>query len=133
MKKLLSVGLAILLMASAGVFAQTSTGNIYGKATDASGAVLPGASVTISGEAGSRTTVTGADGTFRFLNLDPGDYTVTVVAPGLRLGQPQGQRSDRPEREPGNCAQGGRTDRDRRSRRPKPPSSTSRSAAPAPF
>src|SRR6185436_8407698 len=83
MKKLISLGLAMLLMASAGAFAQTATGNVYGKATDASGAVLPGASVTISGEAGTRSTVTGADGTFRFLNLDPSDYTVTVTLQGF--------------------------------------------------
>ncbi len=83
MKKLFSIGLAILLMASASAFAQTATGNVYGKATDSSGAVLPGASVTVSGEAGSRTTVTGADGTFRFLNLSPGDYTVTVSLQGF--------------------------------------------------
>ena len=83
MKKVISLALAILMMVGASAFAQTSTGNVYGKATDASGAVLPGASVTISGEAGSRTTVTGADGTFRFLNLDPNDYTVTVSLQGF--------------------------------------------------
>src|SRR5436190_4856231 len=84
MKKLFSLGLAILMMmVSASSFAQTATGHVYGKATDASGAVLPGASVTIAGEAGSRTTVTGSDGTFRFLNLDPNDYTVTVSMQGF--------------------------------------------------
>jgi hypothetical protein len=83
MKKLFSLAMAILLMVSGSAFAQTATGNVYGKATDATGAVLPGASVTISGEAGSRTTVTGADGTFRFLNLDPSDYTVTVSLQGF--------------------------------------------------
>jgi len=83
MKKIFTLGLAILLMASVGAFAQTATGNVYGKVVDQSGAVLPGASVTISGEAGSRTSVTGADGTFRFLNLDPSDYTVTVNMQGF--------------------------------------------------
>ena len=83
MKKVMSLALAILMMVGASAFAQTSTGNVYGKATDASGAVLPGASVTISGEAGSRTTVTGADGTFRFLNLDPNEYTITVTLQGF--------------------------------------------------
>jgi hypothetical protein len=83
MKKLLALGLAILFMVGTGAFAQTSTGNVYGKATDASGGVLPGASVAITGEAGTRTTVTGADGTFRFLNLDPRDYTVTVTLQGF--------------------------------------------------
>jgi hypothetical protein len=83
MKKLFTLGLVMLLMTSVGAFAQTATGNIYGKATDSSGAALPGASVTMSGEAGTRTTVAGADGTFRFLNIDPGDYTVTVTLQGF--------------------------------------------------
>ena len=48
MKKLFSLGLAILLMASTGAFAQTATGNVLGVVTDASGAVLPGVAVAIS-------------------------------------------------------------------------------------
>lgn len=83
MRKLFTLGLVILLMTSVGAFAQTATGNVYGKAADSSGAVLPGASVTLAGENGTRSTVTGADGTFRFLNVDPGDYTVTVALQGF--------------------------------------------------
>ena len=77
------VALLMMAFAAAGLFAQTATGNVYGKVVDESGAVLPGASVTISGEAGSRTSVTGSDGTFRFLNLDPREYTVTVSLQGF--------------------------------------------------
>jgi hypothetical protein len=83
MKKLFTLGLAIVLMASVGVFAQTATGNVQGVVTDASGAVLPGASVTISGEAGTRTTVSGADGAYRFLNMDYGDYKITFSLQGF--------------------------------------------------
>ena len=83
MKKLFSLGLAILLVASTGAFAQTATGNVLGVVTDASGAVLPGVSVAISGEAGTRTTITGADGTYRFLNMDYGDYKVTFSLQGF--------------------------------------------------
>ncbi len=35
MKKLFSLAMAILLMVSGSAFAQTATGNVYGKATDA--------------------------------------------------------------------------------------------------
>jgi len=83
MRKLFTLGLVILLMTGTGAFAQTATGNLYGKAADSSGAVLPGASVTMAGENGTRSTVTGADGSFRFLNVDPGDYTVTVSLQGF--------------------------------------------------
>jgi len=74
---------ALLVLASAGAYAQQSTGNVLGTVTDASGGVLPGAAISISGEAGTRTTVSGADGTFRFLNMDYGDYKVTVSLQGF--------------------------------------------------
>ncbi len=83
MKRLFTLGLVILLMTSVGAFAQTATGNVYGKVADSSGAVLPGASVTISGDQGTRSTVSGADGSFRFLNIDPGEYSVTVSLQGF--------------------------------------------------
>jgi hypothetical protein len=72
-----------LVLAAAGVSAQSSTGNVLGTVTDSSGAVLPGATVEISGEAGSRTTVSGADGAYRFLNMDYGTYKVTVSLQGF--------------------------------------------------
>ncbi|HQZ17965.1 MAG TPA: carboxypeptidase-like regulatory domain-containing protein, partial [Vicinamibacteria bacterium] len=77
--------LALALLALGGAFAQAqiATGNVYGKVTDDSGAVLPGANVSISGEAGSRATTTGSGGEFRFLNLDYGSYTVTVALQGF--------------------------------------------------
>jgi hypothetical protein len=83
LKKLFSLSAAILLMAGSYAFAQTATGNVFGDVTDTSGGVLPGASVTISGEAGTRSTVTGTDGAFRFLNLDYGDYTVSISMQGF--------------------------------------------------
>ena len=83
LKKLFSLSAAILLMAGSYGFAQTATGNVFGNVTDTSGGVLPGASVTISGEAGTRSTVTGTDGAFRFLNLDYGDYTVSISMQGF--------------------------------------------------
>ena len=81
MKRILAF--ACLVLAGTGAFAQTATGNVFGNATDASGAVLPGASVTIFGEAGTRSTVTGSDGTFRFLNMDYGNYKVAVSLQGF--------------------------------------------------
>jgi len=82
MKKRL-LALAWLVLASVGAYAQTATGNVLGTVTDASGAVLPGATVMISGEAGTRTTVSGTDGAFRFLNMDYGDYRVSASLQGF--------------------------------------------------
>ncbi|MEF3404631.1 carboxypeptidase regulatory-like domain-containing protein [Agromyces sp. CCNWLW203] len=47
----------------------------------AAGAGVPGVTVTAEGPGATLTTVTGADGTYSFPLLPPGDYTVTVTAP----------------------------------------------------
>ena len=84
MKRIIGLVMALLLAAVPGLWAQASTGNIYGTVSDASGAVLPGATITISGATmGARTTQSGANGDFRFLNLDPGTYKLTVAMPGF--------------------------------------------------
>ena len=50
---------------------------------DASGQPVAGATVAIVLPAGTRTKTTGLHGGFRFLNLAPGRYTLTVRLPGL--------------------------------------------------
>jgi carboxypeptidase family protein/TonB-dependent receptor-like protein len=83
MKRFLLLGLALLLALAPRVYAQVATGNVYGNVRDESGAVLPGAAVTLSGELGTRTTTTSSQGDFRFLNLDRGQYKVTVALSGF--------------------------------------------------
>ena len=80
-----SVGLALLLLCRGPVaYAQVAaTGNVYGTVTDESGAVLPGATATLSGTLGSRTTTTGSNGEFRFLNVDHGTHKLTVALTGF--------------------------------------------------
>jgi Carboxypeptidase regulatory-like domain len=66
--------------------AQT-TGSITGTVTDASGALLPGATITLSGErliGGSQTAVSDANGTYRFDRLVPGNYNVKFELQGFR-------------------------------------------------
>ena len=65
--------------------AQTTTGVIRGVVTDASGAVLPGVTVTLRGRAvpGAPTTVTNEVGLYRFPNLPPGAYDITVELAGF--------------------------------------------------
>ena len=78
MKKILALALALLAATVPAAYAQISTGNIYGAVTDESGALLPGATVTLSGPFGTRSTVAGTQGDFRFLGLDNGRYKPTA-------------------------------------------------------
>jgi len=66
--------------------AQASFGAIVGTVTDATGADVPGAQVTLTnaGTNAQLTTTSGAGGTFNFLNLTPGAYSVTVSHAGFK-------------------------------------------------
>ncbi|MEO8649286.1 MAG: TonB-dependent receptor, partial [Acidobacteriota bacterium] len=62
--------------------AQTSTtGTVEGVVTDPNGAVVPAASITLSGPNLIRpqTTTSGPDGTYRFSSVPPGRYSVNVA------------------------------------------------------
>jgi hypothetical protein len=83
MRKAFLLALALLGTAQA-VSAQIRTGNVYGSVTDSSGAVLPGVTVTISGDLGRRTTTSGHGGEFRFLTLDVGRYQVALSLAGFK-------------------------------------------------
>lgn len=80
---------ALLLLAgmSAVVMAQTqaTTGQIVGTVKDPQGAAVPGATVTITNVATSlsQNQTTSGEGTFRAVQLPPGDYTLTVNASGF--------------------------------------------------
>ncbi len=65
--------------------AQTAAGTITGAVTDASGAVIPGATVTIENPVSglSRTAKTDAAGQYRFTNLPFNPYHLTAKAPGF--------------------------------------------------
>jgi len=80
----LALAVALLLLAPFAALAQT-TGTIEGQITDQSGAALPGVTVELTGARiqGTKTTVTAADGRYRFLSLTPGDYTVTASLAGF--------------------------------------------------
>ena len=79
---------AMLALFSAGLLAQTtiSTGSIQGTVTDASGAVLSGAKVTITNKATglSAATTTNGAGAFASGALTPAEYEVRVEAQGFK-------------------------------------------------
>jgi len=61
------------------------TGDISGVVTDATNAVIVGATVTLTSDADAsvRTTTAGTDGAFRFSLLRPGEYSIKVSSTGL--------------------------------------------------
>src|SRR5258706_12874532 len=84
-----SIGIAVaLLFACAPGYAQSFTGSIAGTVTDPSGAVVPGAQVTITQTETNRrvTTLTRADGVYLATALAVGDYRVEAAAAGFKLG-----------------------------------------------
>jgi Carboxypeptidase regulatory-like domain/TonB dependent receptor len=87
---LLAFALSALLCAP--VRAQVDTGTILGTVKDRSGAVLPGATVTITheGQALTLTTVTRADGTYIFTPIRTGAYAVDVEFEGFKKGVRRG-------------------------------------------
>lgn len=79
-----TAAIAIALLAAVPSFAQT-TGRVEGRVLDASGAVLPGTTLTLSGPnlQGVRTTTSDNEGHFRFLAVPPGSYTVKADLTGF--------------------------------------------------
>ena len=67
-------------------FCQTiTTGDVSGTVKDTTGAVVPGAMVTIRSDTGdTRTQATDNSGAYHFTFLKPGDYTLSAVAAGLK-------------------------------------------------
>jgi hypothetical protein len=79
------VCLFLLLVSGAAGLAQT-TGGIRGTVKDPSGAVVPGAEVTVtlSGTQTSRTVPAGNDGDYEIVELPVGHYSLEVSAPGFK-------------------------------------------------
>src|SRR6185503_4216488 len=77
----------LMLLPSAGsALAQVSMGEVFGKVTDGTGAVLPGVTVTLSGPAliQPQTTVTAESGGYRFPRIPIGTYTVAFELTGFK-------------------------------------------------
>ncbi len=90
-KRSLRRGLASVLFAAAlgapCALSQTmTTGDIVGRVTDATGAVVPGAKITtrFADTNETRTVTSNGSGEYRFSLMQPGDYVITAEAPGLK-------------------------------------------------
>src|SRR5215470_3735676 len=78
--------LTFVVVAAASLAAQTFRGTILGTVTDASGAVVTGAKVTVhnTGTGLERTTTTSADGSYSIPELPIGAYNVTITQSGFQ-------------------------------------------------
>jgi hypothetical protein len=85
--KFLALAVFCLFLSVVQVFAQSqaSTGQITGVVTDATGAVVPNAAVTITSKATNQTqeVTTSEDGVYRFVLLQPGMYSVRTTSSGF--------------------------------------------------
>ena len=81
--RLLAV-VAVVVLCANSLVAQLTLGGITGVVTDASGGVIPNVTVTIKDEQTSltRAVKTNGDGTYSFVNLPIGTYTLTYTADG---------------------------------------------------
>ena len=87
MKALLLLLLLLSLLLPA-MHAQPSA-TVHGAVTDESGAVIPGAKVTVSNTAGPvKSGASGDDGNYSITGLAPGQYTVQATSPGLQQAKP---------------------------------------------
>jgi hypothetical protein len=84
--------LAVLLLTVSFAAAQVRTGTLYGKVLDAEKTPLPGAIVTISSNIlAPLTTITSAQGMFRFPSLSPADdYQITAELTGFKKAKKTG-------------------------------------------
>lgn len=78
------------------VLGQSDTSSLSGTITDSSGAVLPGAKVTVQDDGTGKEylVMTGGAGTYIIPNLAPGTYTVKVDAKGFQSEAQQGTHVD---------------------------------------
>jgi hypothetical protein len=74
----------VLVVGSGSLFAQAQTGRMRGQIVDATGAVIPGASITVKNSSGLVVSATSDGvGAYDVKNLAPGKYTVSVTAKGF--------------------------------------------------
>jgi len=80
-----SLGILLLSLCAAGM-AQVTTGSILGTVRDASGAVVPGATVTITDTGKGTTSVkqTNTEGDYDVPYLIPGTYNIVVEMKGFK-------------------------------------------------
>jgi len=99
MSRLLCLSLSLVVCPSIAL-AQSFTGTIIGTLKDTSGAVIPGASITIINEQTDRreSATTDVEGRYTSVPLPPGEYRVEAGIDGFRRAVRRGPRCRSPRR-----------------------------------
>src|SRR5882672_6794830 len=87
MRKFVLVAAVLLCLAlSINAFSQTSNATLGGTAADATGALIPGVTITATntGTGIVNTVITNESGAYNFASLQPGTYKVTAELPGFQ-------------------------------------------------
>lgn len=86
MKSRISIALFASFLLAGGLYAQVDTGTILGSVKDTTGAVIPGAQVTLTNTGTGRTQVqkTGASGEYTFSPIQIGHYSVSAQIKGFQ-------------------------------------------------
>ncbi len=92
-RTIFALTLLVFVVCLPSLMAQTAaTGALQGTVTDASGAVIPNATVTLTnlGTGQERTSTTGGDGAYRFPLIPPGAYKLKFAANGFKGAEASG-------------------------------------------
>ena len=75
--------IAVFLCTCGFVFSQETTGSLSGEVKEENGSPLPGVTISLIGERGTKTSYTGADGKYTFSDLQPALYDVSAELSGF--------------------------------------------------
>ena len=81
--RLLSVPAVCLVVSAAPLLYAQSKPSLHGQVTDPSGAIVPGASVQLSGGGKTFSATSGGDGSYSFATVPAGNYTLDVNVPSF--------------------------------------------------
>src|SRR5258708_22725809 len=78
-----ALALLLLVVIAVAAAAQSLTGVIAGTGKEQQGGALPGVTVPATGKTGTKTATTDTGGSYRFVALDPGTYSVQTQMTGF--------------------------------------------------
>jgi hypothetical protein len=85
-KTVVGLVIAVFILAAGAIGQNTGTGSVEGRILDPSGAIVPGAMITLrSADGTARTATSDTDAVFKFNNVQPGTYTIEASVTGFDI------------------------------------------------